>query len=194
MPDNPTREGYIFAGWFEDDELTRRFVTTEIARRRGLKAYAKWAQIIAAPVEVAEQVEDTTAAAGPSEEQLTNFYAEVRKTALGYALAAENEKAKDGMMLVRAYMKNDGVYVYAAIDPEAAGAEKAEGALAEETPAYVKVTNDEELAKAKELVDKTMTEYGLEPTGQEVGELKEGMSKGFGYRLKFDNAEGADAE
>ena len=39
-----------------------------------------------------------------------------------------------------------------------------------------------------------MTEYGLEPTGQEVGELKEGMSKGFGYRLKFDNAEGADAE
>ena len=199
MPDNPTREGYIFAGWFEDDELTRRFVTTEIARRKGLKVYAKWAQIIAAPVEVAEPAPETAAEApaaaeGPSEEQLTNFYAEVRKTALGYALAAENEKAKDGMMLVRAYMKNDGVYVYAATDPEAAGAEKAEGALAAETPAYVKVTNDEELAKAKELVDKTMTEYGLEPTGQEVGELKEGMSKGFGYRLKFDNAEGEDAE
>ena len=207
MPNNPTRDGYIFAGWYEDIDLTRRFVTTVMTRRRKIKVYAKWAEIIAAPVEVEEPApapEATPAVApvavvvepaaesapaeptAPTDEKLTEYYAEVRKTALGYALAAENEKAVDGMMLIRAYKKDDGVYVYAAIDPEASGAEKAEGALAADTPAMLKVTNDEELAKAKELIGKTMTEYGLEPTGKEVGELKEGASKGFGYRLKFE--------
>ncbi|MBP5177780.1 MAG: InlB B-repeat-containing protein, partial [Clostridia bacterium] len=136
MPENPTREGYVFAGWFEDEELTLRFLETEVTARRGLKAYAKWAEIVAATEEVEEPAPvEAAESVGPTEQQLIDFYAEVRRTALGYALATENEKAVDGMMLVRAYMKKDGVYVYAATDPEAAGVETAEGAIAEDTPA-----------------------------------------------------------
>lgn len=40
-PENPTREGYIFKGWFMDDELTELYdFTTKVTRDRTV--YAKW--------------------------------------------------------------------------------------------------------------------------------------------------------
>ena len=190
MPKNPTKEGHIFAGWFEDRALTRRFVVTSISRRRNLKAYAKWVPIVAAPVEVEEAAPVKEAApVHATPEQLADYYKEIRKLALGYALAAENEKAVDGKMLVRAYKQDEFIDVYFAIDPAANGADKAEGAFAADTPATVRIENEEGFEKAKKFIDKTMTEYGLEPSGLEVGELKEGSSKGFGYRLRFGDKE-----
>ncbi len=42
MPENPVRPGYVFAGWFEDRTLLKRFLATRIVERKNLKVYAKW--------------------------------------------------------------------------------------------------------------------------------------------------------
>ncbi len=344
MPENPVKAGYVFAGWYEDKELTRRFLDTVITRRKNIKVYAKWvaaltpgtietyfaklraellshgayedptklkdgetatlailassateiklylaidaksaadagyevkavtakeyaetptlciidgkekfvkalelidrlvkenelveqpiaieekeeadkhyfaltltapAPVEEAPVEEkAEEVKEETkeetkeepteavvdaveeqpakeekAEEAPTEEQLTEYYTVIRKTVMGYALAEENDKVKNGMMLVKAYLKADGVYVYLAGDAEALGLEKAEGLFVGDTPAFAKVTDEATLEKALAAIDTVMTGYGLEKTGEET-ELKEAGKNGFGYRLKFND-------
>ena len=206
MPKEPTKVGFIFAGWFEDKALKNRFIATTMSKRRRMKAYAKWVDASPAPFkeEVIEQpapapVEEPAPAPAPvaapvapeapasenNAEKLLEFYKEIRKTALGYALNEPNDKAEDGKMVVRAYLKEENVEVYLALEGEE-GLEKAEGAIAEDTPALIKVSDEETLGKAKEFIDKAMTALGLEKTGEEVGELKEGLSKGFGYRIKAE--------
>ena len=105
---------------------------------------------------------------------------------MGYALAEENDKVTNGMMLVKAYVKDDGVYVYLAGNPEELGLEKAEGLFMGDTPAFAKVTDEATLEKAVAAIDTVMTGYGLEKTGEET-ELKEAGKNGFGYRLKFND-------
>lgn len=346
MPANPVKQGFAFAGWYEDKELKRRFIDTKIARRKGLKVYAKWIAALApekigvyfeglrsamllrgefvddnklaegesrklgvlsasdtdikvylaldakeaaeqgyevktvkakeyadtptlfvvdskeaylkavelidlmakenelktltekAPVatdgdqkyftfviakpqkaeeevpaceetieEVAEEVEaeevaevvETTEETEltetveeveeefvPTEADLKAYLAAARKTTMGYALAEENDKVKNGMMLVKACLKETFVAVYLALDPEKFGFEKAEGAFAEETPSLVTVANPEELNKALDAIKLVMNEYGLEETGEEC-ELAENEAKGFGYRLTYND-------
>ncbi len=122
---------------------------------------------------------------GPTEEELANFLRELRKEALSYALTAENEKAEDGKILLKAFKADDGIYIYFCMDPEEHGLQQAEGGLAEGTPALFVVTNEEEFVKAKELIQTIMTEYGLEKV-VDPSELGEGSSRGFGYRIKFN--------
>ena len=245
MPKNPEKEGYIFAGWFENKKLTSRFLQTSIKKRKNLKAYAKWVEIVAAVEEETSETKTTTPPTEPAapveqpaapavavvdapaeqpvqpveeppveqpaepaetpaepeepadepkqvetapesdEERLARYYTEIRKAAMGYALSAENEKAIEGTMLVRAFNKEDGIYVYFALAAEENGLTPTEGSLAADTPSMMVVATDEDLEKAKAAIDLTMISFGLEKTGAEIGELKEGSSKGFGYRLKF---------
>ena len=122
---------------------------------------------------------------GPTDEELTNYLKELRKEALSYALTAENEKAEDGKILVKAFKAEDAVNIYLALEASEYGLQEAEGDLADGTPAMMAVTNEEEFAKAKELIQKLMAEYGLEKV-VDPSELGEGSSKGFGYRIKFN--------
>ncbi len=341
MPENPVKAGYVFAGWYEDKELTRRFLDTVIVRRKNIKVYAKWVaaltpgqietyfnklrgellahgayadadkikegetatlailassateikmylaidaksaaesgyevkavtakeyaetptlyvidgkerfvkaleliarlvkenELVENPMEVTETedadkhyfaltltapapvkeetveeeaeeakeeqtetaievteeqpvkeetVEEEPAAEEVTEEQLAEYYTVIRKAAMGYALAEENDKVTNGMMLVKAYVKDDGVYVYLAGNPEELGLEKAEGLFMGDTPAFIKVTDEATLEKAVAAIDTVMTGYGLEKTGEET-ELKEAGKNGFGYRLKFND-------
>lgn len=341
MPENPVKAGYVFAGWYEDKELTRRFLDTVIVRRKNIKVYAKWVaaltpgqietyfnklrgellahgayadadkkkegetatlailassateikmylaidaksaaesgyevkavtakeyaetptlyvidgkerfvkaleliarlvkenELVENPMEVTETedadkhyfaltltapapvkeetveeeaeeakeeqtetaievteeqpvkeeaVEEEPAAEEVTEEQLAEYYTVIRKAAMGYALAEENDKVTNGMMLVKAYVKDDGVYVYLAGNPEELRLEKAEGLFVGDTPAFIKVTDEATLEKAVAAIDTVMTGYGLEKTGEET-ELKEAGKNGFGYRLKFND-------
>lgn len=44
MPDNPTRDGYVFSGWFKDIEFTQRFVFGENGDKvtADITPYARW--------------------------------------------------------------------------------------------------------------------------------------------------------
>ena len=45
MPlENPTKQGFVFGGWFADKNLTNRFTQTVMTRKK-VKAYAKWVAI-----------------------------------------------------------------------------------------------------------------------------------------------------
>ena len=41
-PENPTREGYVFGGWYFDKAYTSRFISLYCSRRKNIKVYAKW--------------------------------------------------------------------------------------------------------------------------------------------------------
>ena len=187
MPDNPTREGFAFGGWFADAEFENRFVETVATKRGKLKVYAKWLDPKDADEEQAETEQTAT-----DETKLDEYYNTIRRTTLSYALPAANDRAIDGETLVRAYKKDDGVYVYLALDASTEGVKAAEGALAKDTPALVTVADDESLKTALTLIDKVMTDRGLVKTDREIGQLKVGASNGFGYRVRFtpDQGEG----
>lgn len=118
--------------------------------------------------------------------KLDEYYMAIRKAVMGYALVEQNDKVKDGMMLVKAYIKTDGVYVYLAGNPDELGLEKSVGLFVGDTPAFAKVDNDEVFEKVVSAIGTMMTEFGFEKTGEEA-ELKEVGKNGFGYRLKFNN-------
>ena len=82
-------------------------------------------------------------------------------------------------------LKDDCVEVYLKGDADKLGVEKAEGALSEGTPAFVKICCDETFDKAKAAVKAVMDELGLEETGKDV-DLGESDAKYYGYKLKFE--------
>lgn len=45
LPENPTREGYIFEGWYSDKEFTKKFSYEESVINSNMTVYAKWKAI-----------------------------------------------------------------------------------------------------------------------------------------------------
>lgn len=45
MPENPTREGYTFEGWYSDKEFTKKFSYEESVINSNMTVYAKWKAI-----------------------------------------------------------------------------------------------------------------------------------------------------
>lgn len=138
------------------------------------------------PVEetVEEQAEEGVEA--PTEEQLADYYRQIRTFTKGFALAEDNAALDKDATLVRTILKDDCVEVYLKADAEKIGAEKAEGALAEETPALLKVCCEETLENAKSAIKTVLTELGLEESGEQV-DLGDSQAKAFGYKLKFED-------
>ena len=302
MPKAPTKRGYTFGGWFEDQSLNVRFVDTCMVKRRSFKVYAKWNEALTpeqndiyfgklremlashaaigdsyeiekgATIRLAKLVNDdievklylalnpenvlketpvnVRAVSGenysetpllktvdsvdafdeavklielliaqydlketePAEfdeaaeeyvlelkgedatdvekesatkEQLLDYFKEIRKFAKGFALAADNGEIDKDAVILRVLLKDDCVEVYLKGDADKLGVEKAEGALSEGTPAFVKICCDETFDKAKAAVKAVMDELGLEETGKDV-DLGESDAKSFGYKLKFE--------
>ncbi|HBK01734.1 MAG TPA: hypothetical protein DDY77_01710, partial [Clostridiales bacterium] len=77
MPENPVKAGYVFAGWYEDKELTRRFLDTVITRRKNIKVYAKW-----------------VAALTPG--TIETYFAKLRAELLSHGAYEDPTKLKDG--------------------------------------------------------------------------------------------------
>lgn len=135
--------------------------------------------------EVAEEevVEEEVVEEPASEEQLIEYFTKIRSAVCGYALYEMNEKAENGKMLVKLYVKDEAVYCYMALDPDSYGLETV-GLGFGDTPALLKVACDADLDKAIELVEVLMTEHGFEKSDEPVEE-RPYEGKGFGYRIHF---------
>ncbi len=141
-------------------------------------------EVVEEPVqeEIVEEVAEEVA----SEEDLVKYYKALRTFAKGYALAENNDKVSDGMALLKLYVSSEAVKLFVNLDAQENGLEEGKG----DTPALKLVTNEKTFNEAKELIVKLMAYYGLEETGEEIGELKEaGAGNGFCYRLHFSTEE-----
>ena len=120
-----------------------------------------------------------------TEEELCNYYNEIRAYVKGFALAEEREDLDRDATWIKVFLREESVDVYLKIEAEKVGAEKAEDVFAEETPAVVKVCDDETLEAAKKAIKVLMEEIGLVETGESV-DLGDSESRSFGYKLKFE--------
>ncbi len=134
--------------------------------------------VVEAPVEEPEVQEEPA-----SDEQLIEYFKKIRNAVCGYALYEKNDKAEDGKMLIKLYKKEEAVYCYMALDADAYGLETANLGFGD-TPALLKVANDEDLEKALSLVEVIMLDHGFEKSDEPVPE-KPYEGKGFGYRIHY---------
>ena len=139
------------------------------------------------PAEEAEESEEAEEAEeeGASEEELRNYYNEIRTYVKGFALEEDKEGLDKDATILRVFLREETVDVYLKIDAEKVGAEAAEGILAAETPALIKVCCDETFEAAKTAIKTMMDEIGLVETGESV-DLGDSEAKSFGYKLKFE--------
>lgn len=135
---------------------------------------------------VEEPVEEPTeevAEEPVTDEKLIEYFTKIRNAVCGYALYEMNDKAEDGKMLIKLYKKEEAVYCYMALDPESYGLETVSLGFGD-TPALLKIANDEDLEKAIALVEVIMLDHGFEKSDEPVEE-KPYEGKGFGYRIHF---------
>lgn len=133
--------------------------------------------------EVTEEPAEEAVEEPATEEQLIEYFTTVRNAVCGYALYEKNDNAENGKMLIKLYKKDEAVYCYMALDAASYGLETV-GLGFSDTPALLKVANDEDLAKALELVEVLMVEHGFEKSDEPV-EDKPYEGKGFGYRIRY---------
>lgn len=135
------------------------------------------------PVEADEETSEEAEKEPATEEQLIEYFTKIRNAVCGYALYEPNDAAENGKMLIKLYKKDEAVYCYLALDPASYGLE-AVGLGFGDTPALIKVSNDEELEKALSLVEAVMLAHGFEKSDEPAPE-KPYEGKGFGYRIHF---------
>ena len=135
-------------------------------------------------VEEPEEPEEAEEAVDP--EQLKNYFNEIRSYVKGFALEEDNDAVDKEATYVKVFLGEETVDVYLKADAEKIGAEKAEGALAEETPALVKVCCDGTLETAKAAIKAMMDEYGFVESGEEI-DLGDSEAKSFGYKVKYED-------
>ena len=150
MPENPTREGYTFAGWFEDVDLTKRFLATSILRRKGLKAYAKW------------NLELTP-------ERINSYYESLRHALASHACLTQDVAIPEGQTKIFAVLTKEdrSLRLYLALDPATLVAEGfevksvADNPECAQTPALFVINTRSDFAVAQKLVARLITACSL---------------------------------
>ncbi|MBQ7408915.1 MAG: InlB B-repeat-containing protein [Clostridia bacterium] len=150
LPAAPTKEGYVFAGWYTDKDLKNRFIDTYLKKRRSIKLHAKWAAPVAKDrlIEMYEILRDLMrsykkesfkALLGLSEtELLANMYLKENHIQLNLALNTDE-------------MKKEGYNVSASKERKFA-----------EVPCQINISTEELFGEALELTKRTLLAKGLQ--------------------------------
>lgn len=145
MPENPTRKGYVFTGWYEDENLTRRFLATRIIKRRALHAYAKWSLEL-------------------TPDRVNRYYATLRNTLASHAiLTGETEMAEDKTYAIIEKHEKD-IALYLALNTQMLAKELFNVTACPdkpETPTLLTIATREDFIDAQKLVEKLVEFYGL---------------------------------
>lgn len=160
MPANPVRQGYVFAGWFADKELTRRFVASRIVTRHNLKAYAKWNLEL-------------------SKERIDRYYETLRNelashSALYEGCAIEEGKEKTFAVVVKG---EKDIALYTAFELKTLTQDgynvKASGEGYEETPSMFVIATRDDFVVAQKIITKLIKTYDLKETEYEEAKPEE---------------------
>lgn len=147
MPKNPTREGYIFGGWFVDEKLTERFIELRKTKRGNIKLYAKWVTRLN-EVRLVEIYE-----------KLRNMIRSCQKVSFKPIIGlSENE------LLAIMKLKDDHVELNLALDPKELRDENIKFVVGnnEEVPVRLDIASEDVYAEAVALVDRMLKSKGLQ--------------------------------
>ena len=169
MPSIPTKEGYIFGGWFKDKECTDRFILYKLEKRKSVKVYAKWI-----PLSDSEVLENSAVTLDDLYKALRASLDDYKKIGFGIGLKKKEE-------IGRIIISNDKVNLYLTGDVEKIKEMGYDVSLAnvdevKETPVKMVVKTEEDLYKALELIDIVMAENGFaekDGTPDELGEISD---------------------
>ncbi len=147
MPNNPTKEGYVFGGWFLDTACTIRFVDTYVRKRKNVKVYAKWNK------------PDTTSKFIPYYEGLKNYFLSFSKVGPFADSGFVSEE-----IYARVFVSENGVKLFVNYDLEKLqelGYNVEESNEFEGTTTMLLVSDRESFIDAKEIVSLMLNENGF---------------------------------
>ena len=180
MPKAPTKQGYIFGGWFTDKRLTHRFVQYRVLERKNIKLWAKWIPLTA---EVAS-VED--------------YYQALRAALDDYERVGESIGLKEVESVARIILSNQRVYLFVCGNVEkyremgypVTTSTSPENA---DVPAKFLVGNEEDLYMGLELIDIAMKSKGFtdKPGDPEIKPIT-AEERELGFLFSFKNDKVAD--
>lgn len=183
MPSIPSKEGYIFGGWFKDKKCTDRFILYKLEKRKSVKVYAKWI-----PVSESEVLDNSSVAIDDLYKALRASLDDYKKIGFGIGLKKKEE-------IGRIIISNDKVNLYLTGDVEKIKEMGYDVSIAnvdevKETPVRMVVKTEEDLYKALELIDIVMTENGFaekEGTPDELAEISdEERLNGYVFAVEND--------
>ena len=180
MPKAPTKEGFIFGGWYTNKKLTKRFVQYRVVRRRKIKLWAKW---IPLNVEIAK-VED--------------YYQALRAALDDYERIGVQIGLKEEESVARIIISNEKVLLFVCGSVEkytemGYSVTLSEDEANKDIPVKFVVANEEDLYKALEIIDIAMKSKGFtdKPGDPEIKEISEEERKD-GFIFTFKNEKVAD--
>ncbi len=175
MPDDPTKEGFIFGGWYLDADCTKRFIDTSVKKRKGQKVFAKWHE---------ENLP----------EKIVKYYEALRNEILCYGKvgALANTGLQEKEVLAKLFAENEGVSLNVALPVKRltnAGYDVEVDDENPQTPALFIVNDKQTLKEGKEIIAMLMGVKGLQNIGP--NEEPEPMSieerqKGFVFAIEND--------
>lgn len=177
MPSAPVKDGFVFGGWFSDQECTSRFIETRMRKRRGYKVYAKWV----APV---------------NSERLAYYYDELKALMLSYEKAGykANLGITEQTRVACVYGSANCVTLYLAAKPavlrsEGYNVEAAKIKTYQDVPSRAVITTEEAFLSALGMLKRTMVENGMQPKKEYdfVTEKSTANERALGFELVIKN-------
>lgn len=176
LPADPEKPEFVFAGWYIDKELTKRFIDTKLKRRGGIKLYAKWAS----PV---------------TSEQLNEYYDNIRQLLTSYEKRSFKPTlgVEEKELLANMFGEERNIVLYLALNPERAkciaGALKLEHSDKQfaKLPVKIVIASEETYQTAVKLVKKTLLDKGLQLKDEQPEKIvstPEERAAGFAYFVK----------
>lgn len=175
MPENPTKEGFLFGGWYLDPDCTVRFIDTSVNKRKNKKVYAKWYE---------ESIP----------ENIVKYYESLRNEILCYGKVGPlgNTGLQEREILAKLFAENDGVYLNVALPVKKlsnAGYDVENDEENPQTPALFIVNDKQTLKQGKEIIAILMGVKGLQNIGpnEEPQPMSlEERQKGYVFAIEND--------
>ena len=180
MPSAPTKQGYIFGGWYTDKNLTKRFVQYRITKRKNIKLWAKW---IPLNVEVAS---------------IDDYYQALRAALDDYERVGVQIGLNEEESVARIITSNNKVLLYVCGNAEkysemGYNVTTSTDEANKDIPVKFIVATEEDVYQGLELIDIAMKSKGFtdKPGDPEIKEISEEERKD-GFIFTFKNEKVAD--